>query len=209
MFDKDAVVNLYRQATFHATDKLSPAAHLSSRYDVQFHGKAMEQRIIDFDVEDVLDLGCATANPLLFFDPVLLTDFIYHGVDINKQFIKLARERWKQFPNLTFAEYDISTMKLPRDYDAIFCNEAFAYFDFHELRQLIYYYAHHANAIFSFTLLVHPEQYPDFLLIQQPRPELVVEYVSKNFQPAVISSDVKNKFIRVDIIRRPARPKEA
>lgn len=201
MFDKEAVLELYRSNIGYVKDKLSPHVHLSSEYDARTHGAAMTERIIAYDVDSVLDLGCGTGSPLIYIDPIILMDITYHGVDLYNPFIRICRERWKAFHYFTFAEYDISSMVLSRHYDAIFCNETFSYFSAKEICAMIDFYAAHADRVFSATLLTNPRQYPHYLLIQQPDPETVLKHIRTHYPAVQQSTDAKNKFIRFDIIK--------
>lgn len=201
MIDKDLILALYHSATHNSHDAYAPAAHLSSEADARYHGKSMQQRIIDFEVDSVLDLGCGTGNPLKYIDPVILYDFTYHGVDLNKQFIKICRERWSAFRNFTFAQYDIQAMSIKRNYDAIFINETFSYFNLEEIAEMLNYYYAITNKVLSATFLIHPELYPHFLLIEQPDHSDILQFIKTNFKRVSISHDERFKFARVDIIK--------
>lgn len=199
MVDKARVLALYDRAINSVRDVANPLIHHSSTSDAQHYGAAMLERVKLF-AGSVLDLGSSVANPLACFDEQTLRNLDYTGLDLNPRFVQLARERWQSFPNLKFAVYDISACSLGRNFDVIFVNETFAYFNSAEICAMIDYYAGRADKLFSASLLM-PRERPASLLIEQTDVAPIVNHVLAKFRGAIINRAAYPDRLRIDILK--------
>lgn len=200
MIEKDLVLELYNNSIDQIRDWNNPLIHHSCARDVENYGAAMENRIFDNRCRTVLDIGCGTGNPLVHIHEYIRKAIEYTGADLNPRFVEICRERWQDYPNFTFEQYDISACDLDENYDAIFVNETFAYFNSAEICKMIDYYTSRANKIFSTSLML-PRQYPAYLLIEQTEILPIVNHVLKNHTNAIINRAVYNDRLRIDILK--------
>ena len=200
MIEKNKVLALYNSSIDRVKIWSNPLIHHSSMRDVEKYGAAMEERIVDSCCKTVLDIGCGTGNPLAHIRNEVRRAIDYTGLDLNPKMVEICRERWQDYPNFKFDEYDISDCALERNYDAIFVNETFAYFSSAEICQMIDYYAGKANRIFSASLLM-PCVRPAYLLIEQTEIAPIVNHVLANFTKSVINRAIYPERLRLDILK--------
>ncbi len=72
--------------------------------------------LADFQAKDVLEAGCGGGQHTAFIAPIATS---VTAVDLNTA--DLARQRNRQFANVTFVEADIATMDLGRQFDVVCC----------------------------------------------------------------------------------------
>lgn len=133
----------------------------------------------------------------------IIKELRYTALDINDIMIKKAKERWKDYPNISFGIYDLEDCNLQNNYDIILLQESLAYFEEEDINNLIDYYYTKTNKVLSLSLLdgTLPWQVQDELLISQRHPMTTLSYVLANYQFSTVDRALHPNRYRVSIFK--------
>lgn len=133
----------------------------------------------------------------------IIRELRYTALDINPNMIKKAKERWKDYPNISFGIYDLEDCDLQDNYDIILLQESLAYFEEEDINNLIDYYYTKTNKVISLSLLdgTLPWQVQDELLISQRHPMTTLSYVLANYQFSTVDRALHPNRYRVSIFK--------
>ena len=133
----------------------------------------------------------------------IVKELRYTALDINENMIKKAKERWKDYPNISFGIYDLEDCNLQNNYDIILLQESIAYFEEEDINMLIDYYYTKTNKVLSLSLLdgTLPWKLQDELLISQRHPMTTVVYALANYKFVSVDRALHPNRYRVDIYK--------
>ncbi len=122
----------------------------------------------------ILDVACGTGH---YYKKLKeLGDFYYYGIDLDKKVIAMAKEIWKNFPNIEFDIQNVKEMTLPdKSFDIVFC----------------------------YNLLSHLEDYKDVVneLFRVSKKYILIRALfDKNINSVTFEDNVSNESYRTNLI---------